>query len=220
MENQFLKKLQIKPGFKVNVINAPENATAIFGDIPSDVNFSYQTETGSDAYLVFAITKADMFAALEAIHKSIGDKTIAWIFYPKAKTALAADLNLMQSWSDLSKYDLAPCGSAAVNKIWTGIRIKTASSQKKSGVGNAEIANNEYGKYIDVANKIVNLPEDLKEELSKNPTALAFYDQLAYSHRKEYVLWIVTAKQEKTRTDRISKMMEKLLASKKNPSEK
>ena len=220
MENQFLKKLQIKPGFKVNVLNAPENAAAIFGDIPSEVNFSYQTEKNSDAYLVFAITKADMFDALEAIYKSIGDKTIAWIFYPKAKTALAADLNLMQSWSDLSTYNLAPCGSAAVNEIWTGIRIKTASSQKKSGVGNAEIANNEYGKYIDVANKIVNLPEDLKEELSKNPTALAFYDQLAYSHRKEYVLWIVTAKQEKTRTDRISKMIEKLLANKKNPSDK
>ncbi|MGV2480687.1 UNVERIFIED_CONTAM: hypothetical protein IGO34_28265, partial [Salmonella enterica subsp. enterica serovar Weltevreden] len=35
MENQFLKKLQIKPGFKVSVVNAPENAAAIFGEIPS-----------------------------------------------------------------------------------------------------------------------------------------------------------------------------------------
>ncbi|MDQ8006176.1 MAG: YdeI/OmpD-associated family protein [Pedobacter sp.] len=220
MENQFLKKLQIKLGFKASVVNAPENAAAIFGDIPSDVSFGYQLEKDSDAYLVFAITKADMFAALEAIHKSITDKTIVWIFYPKAKTALAADLNLMQSWSDLSKYSLAPCGSAAVNEIWTGLRIKTASSLKKSGVGNAEIANNEYGKYIDVANKIVNLPDDLKEALEAKPSALAFYEQLAYSHRKEYVLWIVTAKQEKTRTDRIIKMVEKLLAKKKNPSEK
>lgn len=220
MENQFLKKLQIKPGFKVSVVNAPENAAAIFGDIPSDVVFSYQTEKDSNAYLVFAITKADMFAALDAINQSINDKTIVWIFYPKAKTALAADLNLMQSWDDLAKYNLAPCGSAAVNEIWTGIRIKTASSQKKSGVGNAEIANNEYGKYIDVANKIVTLPDDLKEALATNPTALAYYEKLAYSHRKEYVLWIVTAKQEKTRTDRIAKMIEKLLDNKKNPSEK
>lgn len=220
MENQFLKKLQIKPGFRVSVVNAPENAAAIFGDIPSDVNFRYQTEKNSDAYLVFAITKADMFAALEMINQSINDKTIVWIFYPKAKTPLAADLNLMQSWSDLSRYNLAPCGSAAVNEIWTGIRIKTASSQKKSGVGNAEIANNEYGRYIDVANKIVTLPDDLKHALAANPTALACYEKLAYSHRKEYVLWIVTAKQEKTRIDRIAKMVEKLLANKKNPSEK
>jgi hypothetical protein len=220
MENSFLKKLQIKPGFKVSVINAPENAAEIFGEISSNIEFSYETKQHNEAYLIFAITKADLFATLKAIEQSIGDKTIVWIFYPKAKTTLAADLNLMQSWDDLVKLNLAPCGSAAVNEIWTGIRIKTAASQKKSGVGNAEIANNEYGKYIDVANKIVILPEDLKAALAAHPMALAYYQQLAYSHKKEYVLWIVTAKQEKTRTDRINKMIEKLLYKKKNPSEK
>jgi hypothetical protein len=220
MENQFLKKLQIKSGFKVSVMNAPENVATIFGDIPNSVEFVYQMQANSEAYLVFAITKADMFEALDKIKLFIADKTIAWIFYPKAKTALAADLNLMQSWNDLPKYDLAPCGSAAVNEIWTGIRVKPASNQKRSGVGNAEIANNEYGKYIDVVNKIVTLPDDLKAALAKHPTALAYYEQLAYSHKKEYVLWIVTAKQEKTRLDRISKMIDKLLEQKKNPSEK
>ena len=220
MENQFLKKLQIKQGFKVSVVNAPENAPAIFGDIPKAVEFVYQMQANSEAYLVFAITKADMFTALDKIKPFIGDKTIAWIFYPKAKTALAADLNLMQSWDDLPKYDLAPCGSAAVDQIWTGIRVKPASSQKRSGVGNAEIANNEYGKYIDVANKVVTLPDDLKAALAEHPTALAYYEQLAYSHKKEYVLWIVTAKQEKTRLDRINKMIDKLLEKKKSPSEK
>lgn len=220
MENQLLKKLQVKPGFKVSVINAPENATAIFGIIPETIEFGYQIRQDNNAYLLFAITKIDMVTALKSMIKSIGDKTIVWIFYPKAKTALAADLNLMQSWEDLIKLGLAPCGSAAVNEIWTAIRVKPADSQKKSGVGNAEIANNEYGNYIDVASKTVTLPTYLKEALSKQPSALAFYEQLAYSHRKEYVLWIITAKQEKTKQDRINKMIEKLLERKKNPAEK
>lgn len=220
MENQFLKKLQIKVGFSVSVINAPENSAAIFGDVPSDVSFSFETKQKSNAYLIFAITKADMFTALNSIKKSIADKTIIWIFYPKAKTTLAADLNLMQSWEDLVKLNLTPCGSAAVNEIWTGIRIKPANTQKKSGVGNAEIANNEYGKYIDVANKTLTLPEDLEAALATQPNALTYYEQLAYSHRKEYVLWVITAKQEKTRIDRINKTVEKLLAKKKNPSDK
>jgi uncharacterized protein YdeI (YjbR/CyaY-like superfamily) len=220
MENLFLKKLQIKPGFKVSVINAPDNVAAILGDIPADVTFTYTFTPNSNAYLIFAITQADMYAALGQIEKSIAEKTIVWISYPKAKSALAADLNLMQSWGDLSRFNLAPCGSAAVNEIWTAIRVKPAASQKKSGVGNAEIAKNEYGNYIDVATKTVTLPEDVKEALSKYPQALTYYEQLAYSHKKEYVLWILTAKQEKTRTDRIAKMVDKLLEKKKNPSEK
>jgi len=220
MTNPFLKKLQIKPDFKVSIINAPENAAAIFGEIPTTIEVNYSIQKDSHAYLIFAVTKSEMFDALNAITKSIGDKTIIWIFYPKAKTALASDLNLMQSWDNLSKFNLTPCASAAVNETWTGIRIKTATSQKKSGVGNAELANNEYGKYIDVANKIVTLPNDLKEALTEYPIALAHYEQLAYSHKKEYVLWVITAKQEKTRTDRIKKMIGKLLEKKKNPADK
>lgn len=220
MENQLLRKLQIKTGFRVSVLNAPENAAVIFGEVPQSVHFSYAIQPENDAYLVFAITKLDMLNALQEIQPYIKLQTIAWILYPKAKTAIAADLNLMQSWDELKKYDLSPCASAAIDKVWTAIRIKPAGAQKKSGVGNTELEHNTYGKYIDVANKIVTLPDDLKAHLMQYPKAFAYYEKLAYSHKKEYVLWIITAKQEKTKADRMDKMIAKLLDSKKNPSEK
>jgi len=47
-----------------------------------------------------------------------------------------------------------------------------------------------------------------------------FYDGLSYSNKKEYVLWILTAKQAQTKADRLDKLVTKLLAGKKNPSEK
>lgn len=220
MENLLLKKLQVKSNFKVSIVNAPENAAAIFGDIPLDVEWTYETIQKADVYLVFAITKADMLAALALITTSINDKTIVWIVYPKAKTALASDLNLMQSWQDLTIFNLAPCASAAISPIWTAIRVKTTASQKKSGLGNTEIVNSEYGKYIDVASKTVTLPSYLKAMLAAHPEALTYYEQLAYSHKKEYVLWIISAKQEKTRIDRMNKMLTMLLAGKKNPTVK
>lgn len=220
MENLLLKKLQIKPGFKVAVINAPANFDAIIGHAPSDIAFSFSTTEQYNALLLFAITKADMLGALNQEHPKIDQKTITWIIYPKAKTKLASDLNLMQSWDELKKYNLTPCASAAIDAIWTAIRIKPIAAQKKSGVGNTEIQQNDYGSYIDVANKTVTLPNDLKATLEQHTTALNFYQQLSYSNRKEYVLWVLTAKQEKTRIDRIEKTVEKLLASKKNPSEK
>ena len=55
------------------------------------------------------------------------------------------------------------------------------------------------------------LPEGAKAEF--NPA-------LSFTNKKEYVVWILSAKQEKTRTDRLAKIVEKLLAKKKNPSEK
>jgi len=66
----------------------------------------------------------------------------------------------------------------------------------------------------------VRLPDEIKAVLEKNQQALANYEKLSYSNRKEYVLWILTAKQEKTREERLVKLVEKLEAGKKNPSEK
>ncbi|RZK36818.1 MAG: hypothetical protein EOO90_26625 [Pedobacter sp.] len=220
MENPLLKKLQIKSDFKVKVLNAPENFRNIIGDIPSEISLSHSDVANYDALLIFAIKKAELLAALNQEVRLINDKTICWIIYPKAKSKLASDLNLMMGWDDLKTFNLTPCASAAINETWTALRIKPVEAQKKSGRGNAEIQTSDYSNYVDVANKIVTLPEDLKAELAQHSNALSFYESLSYSNRKEYVLWIITAKQEKTRLERIQKTVEKLLAGKKNPTEK
>ena len=217
MQNTLLKKLQIKPGFKVKVINSPVNFPVIIGNLPTDIEFYFEDITTFNALLVFAITKADILSVLKS--EKINAITICWIFYPKSKSKLAKDLNHMQSWAYLKTFNLTPCGSAAINETWTALRIKPETELKRSGVGNAEIAKNDYGDYIDVTNKIITLPEDLAKELQQNSTVLEFYQSLSYSNRKEYVLWILTAKQEKTRVERITKMIDKLALGKKNPSE-
>jgi len=44
-----------------------------------------------------------------------------------------------------------------------------------------------------------------------------FFDSLPYSNKKEYVLWITTAKKEKTRQRRLQKSLDLLLAKVKHP---
>ncbi len=220
MENQLIKKLQIKAGFKVCVINAPENFQTIVGELPGDVNFSFGETEDYNALLIFAITKTDMLEALDSQYKQVTAQTICWIIYPKAKSKLASDLNLMQSWDALKVYHLEPCASAAIDGVWTALRIKPEGTTKKSGLANEDIAKNDYGDYIDIVRKIVTLPEEINTELIKTPVAFSNYEKLSYSNKKEYVLWVLSAKQEKTKTDRMNKMVEKLLAGKKNPTDK
>jgi len=37
---------------------------------------------------------------------------------------------------------------------------------------------------------------------------MEFFEKLSYAHRKEYVQWIISAKKEKTRIQRIEKAVE------------
>lgn len=54
----------------------------------------------------------------------------------------------------------------------------------------------------------VAVPGDFQAALEKNPTAKAIFEKLAYTHRKEYVEWIESAKKPETRQRRIQKALE------------
>lgn len=218
MQNPLLKKLQIKPGYTVKIAGAPENAPAIFGEIPTDVSFIYSNDTKFDALICFAINKEDLYTQLETYINQIKPGIIVWVFYSKKSSKISSDLDLMNSWQDLNMQGLTPCASASVDQIWAALRLKLLSEVKTSGVGNAEIKKNEFAEFIDVDKKTVKLPVDLEAKLIHHPNAFQFFNSLSYSNKKEYVLWILTAKQEKTRTARLEKALEMLLNSKKNPS--
>jgi len=72
----------------------------------------------------------------------------------------------------------------------------------------------------DLEERIVEVPEELAKLFSKNKTAKTFYDSLSFTNRKEYAVWISSAKKEETKEKRLKDTLTKLLSGKKNPSEK
>jgi hypothetical protein len=68
--------------------------------------------------------------------------------------------------------------------------------------------------------RVVDVPPDLKKVLAKSKKAQEFFDSLSYTNKKEYSLWISSAKREETREKRLSEIVPRLLKGKKNPSEK
>jgi hypothetical protein len=59
------------------------------------------------------------------------------------------------------------------------------------------------------------IPEDLKEAFISQPQAKDVFETLSNSHKKEYVNWILSAKQVDTRQRRIEKTLGLLLQGKK-----
>jgi hypothetical protein len=63
---------------------------------------------------------------------------------------------------------------------------------------------------LDTAPREVEVPEALASALAEDPEARAAFDQLAYTHRKEYARWIEEAKRDETRRRRVAKALEML----------
>lgn len=62
----------------------------------------------------------------------------------------------------------------------------------------------------DLEERVIEVPEDLKQRLSENREAGEFFKKLSYTHQKEYVKWIEEAKREETREARLVKTIEML----------
>ncbi len=73
---------------------------------------------------------------------------------------------------------------------------------------------------VDTEERTLTLPKELAILLEKNTKAKTFFDTLSYTNRKEYARWIENAKKPETIQNRLSLTLEKLLAGKKNPSDK
>lgn len=63
--------------------------------------------------------------------------------------------------------------------------------------------------------RIVEIPDDVKIVFNDNLQAKELFDKMSYTHRKEYIRWIVEAKKTETRENRKLKMIEMILAGKK-----
>ena len=95
-----------------------------------------------------------------------------------------------------------------------GLRMKTEADKKKE----EKPKERPIFDYIDAATKTVRLPDDLAAALKKSKKATAMYESISFSNKKEYVEWIVTAKREETRAQRVKETIEKLGKEWKNPS--
>jgi hypothetical protein len=69
----------------------------------------------------------------------------------------------------------------------------------------------------DLDERTVVIPADMENLLLKNPAQKEFFDKLSYTHKREYVEWITSAKKEETRKSRMAKCIELLKSGKKEP---
>lgn len=214
------KKLLIKPNNKVILLQAPDGFTSLLDPLPEGVSLS-ETGTGEyDAVLLFVLNSTELNSFLPTAMSHLRPESVFWICYPKKSSGIASDLEMMQSWDELAKYDYQGVAAAAINEQWTALRFRPSSQVKKTDNCNDAIETGHYAEFIDIKNRTVSPPLDLQTAFSAQPSAIGFFEALSYSNKKEYVMWIMTAKQEKTRIDRVAKTVEKLLAGKKNPAEK
>lgn len=216
MAMSLAQKLRVTPDMKLLTLNAPAGFMGSLGVLPSGVEVSAGAKDYGQIHW-FVKDKARMEKELPKTLKLLKPGVICWIYYPKGTSGIQTDLTRDKGWDTLLAHkNMQWISLISFDDTWSafGMRLQTEADKKKTA---APAKDRPILDYIDPATKTVRVPEDLEKALKKNRAAKETYESLAYSHRKEYVEWIVSAKKEETRADRVKGTIERLEKKWKNP---
>lgn len=215
MATSIADKLKLKSGMNVHVIHEPKGYARAFGTLPSGVKFIDDAKGATQIHW-FVENRAQMEKELPKILKMLKPEVTVWIFYPKGTSGIQTDLTRDKGWDKLLAHDLKWIALISFDDTWStfGMRLKSESELKKEA---APKQPREIFNWVDPVKKTVKLPDDLAAALKKKKKEEAYFNTLSFTNKKEYIEWIVTAKREETRSERVKGTIERLGKQWKNP---
>jgi hypothetical protein len=215
MASTVAKKLKLKENDVLLTINAPGGYKSALDGLPAGVKISNSAKQYDQVHW-FVQNRSQMEKELASVLKLIKSDVVCWIYYPKVSSGIQTDLTRDKGWDSLLKHDeLQWISLISFDDTWStfGCRLKTEKDKlKESKPKERPIFN-----YVNPATKEVRLPDDVENALNKSKKAKEFFDTLSFTNKKEYLEWIVTAKREETRKERVSGTIDRLEKKWKNP---
>lgn len=221
MSNQSLfEKLQLKDEKNLLIQGIPSSIEKQFAKLTYAKNVTPLLKSKKVEFaLVFALSQQQLNNVMKEVFPALSAETKLWVAYPKTSSKIVSDLNRDCSWDLLIKSGYESVRQVAVDNVWSAIRFKKVETIPNKDRSFSDIKSTESNG-IDFEKRLVVPPAELGSMFLKHKEAQSFFTSLSFTNQKEYVSWIESAKKEETRKRRLETALEKLLAGKKNPSEK
>ena len=213
-----LEKLQLKDEKNLLIQGLPSSIEKQFIKLSFAKNITPLLKSRKIDYaLLFAVSQQQLQSILKEVVPCLQPDAKLWIAYPKLTSKISSDLNRDASWEFIEQYGFEGVRAIALDNVWSAMRFKKPEEDEKKK-DNFCATNPAPG--VDYVNRTIVIPVELQQLFNDNRPAAVFFDSLAFTHRREYVEWIISAKKEDTKTKRLQTTMEKLSAGKKNFNEK
>ncbi|MBN8675739.1 MAG: YdeI/OmpD-associated family protein [Chitinophagales bacterium] len=218
MASSIADKLRIKANFTLLTLHAPVDFKKGLQSLPAGVKI---TDNGKEYNQVhwFVLNRAQLEKEMSKVMKLLKPGVTVWVYYPKGSSKIQTDLTRDKGWDCLlaESDKLTWINLISFNETWSvfGFRAKTEADKKKDTKPKEE---REIFKWVNPTTKEVRLPEELSAALKKHKKEAAYFETLSFTCKKEYIEWIVTAKRDETKNERVKGTIERLGKKWKNPS--
>ena len=100
------KKLQMKPGKRWLLFNAPDNYLSLLEPLPDGLEIAFKAEGIFDGAQLFAKDTAELTALLKIVFPVLKPDAVFWVIYPKKNKGVSTDMEMMSGWEVTKPYGL------------------------------------------------------------------------------------------------------------------
>ena len=132
------KKLKIKLGQHIRVINSPDGFLDELGSLLEGVDLSNEFDGQRDFILLFVSNSKQLEENLPAALDSLKEDGLFWLSYPKKSSKIETDLSRDQGWDALTKAGLRPVSLVSINDTWSAFRVRKGTSSSSQATVEAQ----------------------------------------------------------------------------------
>jgi hypothetical protein len=117
------RKLGLKEGFKIRLINAPDHYYALFDDWPKTITQPADSGVKKDFIHYFATEARALREALPRLKSEMRPAASLWISWPKKSAGVATDVSESVVRNAALAIGLVDIKVCAVDEIWSGLKL-------------------------------------------------------------------------------------------------
>ncbi|MFO0774276.1 MAG: DUF3052 family protein [Nitrospiraceae bacterium] len=127
-----VKKLGLKPGQRVLVVDAPIPYDELVSPLPDGIHLLSRKTAPLDVVHLFAQSRAVLLTTLAACRPLLADTGMIWVSWPKQASKVPTDVTesvIRAAALPLGLVDVKVC---AVNDVWSGLKLVVRREHRAS----------------------------------------------------------------------------------------
>lgn len=130
--SSLIKKLQIKPGQRILVMNPPLGYLDDLGSLSEGVEVTGEAESNLDFVHLFVKDRAELEKLGSIAMRAVKHDGLLWVSYPKRSSKVETDLTRDVGWDYFAQFGLRPVAQASTNDVcWSALRFRPADRISK-----------------------------------------------------------------------------------------
>lgn len=118
-----IKKLGIKEGLNIIIINPPEKYMEYLGELPDSVSVKNKLSGKFDFIQFFTKSKAEFEKKFPTLKNSLVSNGQLWISWPKKSSKVPTDVTEDTIRNFILKNGMVDVKVCAVDEIWSGLKL-------------------------------------------------------------------------------------------------